>query len=99
MWSFAALAAGNIADAQSSWGGREANGFLAGPQGRFDWHSAGLKVAVQAPMIGLELWRIHKHPFARLYKCYTISNFAAGGLFGAVAIHNYAIRSSGSGQQ
>ncbi|HEV2690194.1 MAG TPA: hypothetical protein VGV35_16665 [Bryobacteraceae bacterium] len=89
--SLAALAAGNIADVHSSWGRPEANPILSGAQGRFDWRSAGIKIGIQAPLVGVQLWRAHKHPSPSLYKSYAITNFAVGGAFGGVAIHNYRL--------
>ena len=94
MWSLAALAAGNIADMHSSWGRPEANPLLAGANGRFDWRSASIKLGIQAPLIGFQLWRAHRNPSPSLYKSYTITNFAVGGAFGAVAIHNYRLPQS-----
>jgi hypothetical protein len=91
MWSLAALAAGNIADAHSSWGKLEANPVLAGAQGRFDWRSVGIKIGIQAPMVGFQLWQAHKHPSPSLYRGYTVTNFAVGGALGAVSIHNYGL--------
>jgi len=91
MWSLAALAAGNAADVQSSWGRPEANPLLAGSHGRFDWRSASIKVGIQAPLVGFQLWRARKQPSPSLYKSYAITNFAVGGAFGAVAIHNFTL--------
>jgi len=94
MWSLAVLAAGNIADIHSSWGRPEANPLLAGANGRFDGRSAGIKLGIQAPIIGFQLWRIHKTPSPNLYKSYSIANFVVGGAFGGVAIHNYRLQQS-----
>jgi hypothetical protein len=91
MWSLAALAAGNIADVQSSWRAPEANPLLARSQGRFGWQSLGIKLGLQAPLVGFELWQAHKHPSATFYKTYTVTNFASGGVFGAAAIHNHTL--------
>jgi hypothetical protein len=91
IYSLAALAAGNIADAHSSWGKLEANPVLAGAHGRFDWRSVGIKIGIEAPLVGFQLWQAHKHPSPGLYKGYAITNFAAGGAFGAVAVHNYRL--------
>ena len=96
MWSLAALAAGNIADIHSSWQAPEANPFLARSQGRFGWQSLGIKLGLQAPLVGFELWQAHKHPSPTFYKTYTVTNFASGGVFGAAAIHNYRLRQPGS---
>ncbi|HYL78073.1 MAG TPA: hypothetical protein VEU96_27915 [Bryobacteraceae bacterium] len=93
-WSLAALAAGNIADMHSSWGRPEANPLLAGANGRFDWRSATIKLGIQAPLIGFQLWRVHKNPSPSLYKSYSFTNFAVGGAFGGVAIHNYRLPQS-----
>src|SRR5690349_14781730 len=95
MWSLIALAAGNFADAQSSWGAPEANRLLASPQGRFGWRGVGIKVGLQAPLVGFQLWQAHKHPSDRMYKAYSITNFAVGAGFGAAAIHNHAVRQPG----
>jgi hypothetical protein len=94
-WSLAALAAGNVADTQSSWRAPESNRLLADSRGRFGWQSAGIKFGLQAPLVAFQLWQAHKHPSARLYKTYTITNFAVGGAFGAAAIHNYKVRQPG----
>lgn len=94
IWSLAALAAGNIADMHSSWGRPEANPLLAGANGRFDWRSAGIKLGIQTPLIGFQLWRTRKNPSPSLYKSYSITNFAVGGAFAGVAIHNYRLPQS-----
>jgi hypothetical protein len=94
-WSLAALAAGNVADTQSSWRALESNRLLADSRGRFGWQSAGIKFGLQAPLVAFQLWQAHKHPNARLYKAYTVTNFAIGGVFGAAAVHNYKVRQPG----
>jgi len=95
VWS---LAAGNAADTQPSWRAPEANRLLADSRGRFGWQSAGIKFGLQAPLVALQLWQAHKPPGGGLFKAYTIANFAAGGAFGAAAIHNYNYKVRQPGQ-
>lgn len=88
-WSIAALAAGNAADATSSWRRPEANPVLANPGATFGTQSLLLKSGLFGASLLLEHWALHHN--LRLYKPFAWMNFAVGGGLGAVAARNASL--------
>jgi len=88
-WSVAALAAGNVADAASSWRRPEANPVLANPGAAFGTQSLLLKSGLLGTSLLLERWALRHNP--RLYKPFAWMNFAVGGGLGAVAARNASL--------
>lgn len=79
-WSIAALAAGNAADAASSWNKREANPLLGHT---FGVTGIGIKGGIVAGT-----WLLQRHcPKNR--KVQTIANFSMGGVLAGLAIRNF----------
>jgi hypothetical protein len=88
--SLAPLVASQALDITSSYGMRELNPLLAGPQGQFDAQSAVLKLGVTAGLIGVEYLILKAHPkSARLF---TKLNWGAAALTTGFAVHNFSIR-------
>ena len=87
--SLAALAAGNALDASTSYGKFEANPMLA-RNGRFGAASIGLKIGLQAPFVGYQVWQVRRDKGASARR-WAIANFALAGAFSAVAIHNAGV--------
>jgi hypothetical protein len=85
-WSVAALVAGNVADASSSWGGNELNP-LAG-RGRYGVSQVSVKALVLAGPLLLQ-WRLRRPQNERVF---TITNFAVGGSLAGLAIRNWKVR-------
>ncbi len=90
--SIAAVAAGSVADMQSSMGKRETNGLLANQQGVFSAQGIGLKLAIAGAAIGTQQYLLHRHPAISVYKTGALINFAVAGALGGVAVHNYGNR-------
>jgi hypothetical protein len=88
--SLAPVLAGQALDASSSWGMRELNPVLAGPDGRFGMKSATVKLGVTGALIGVEYLILKAHP--RAARMLTKLNWAAGIASGGIAAHNFAIR-------
>ena len=93
LWRFsiAALAVGNVMDAQSSWGKRELNQSLAGSNGSFGMHSALLKVGIVAGVCTVEYLVLRRHPSTSLYRKLSFVNFGDATVTGAMAIRNYGV--------
>jgi hypothetical protein len=89
-WSLAPLVASQALDITSSYGMRELNPILAGPQGQFGLSSAMLKVSVTAAFIGVEYLVVKIHPGAA--RVFTKVNWAGSALTAGFAAHNFAIR-------
>jgi hypothetical protein len=93
LWQFslAALAVGNVMDAQSSWGKRELNQNLAGSNGSFGLHSALIKVGIAAGVCTVEYLVLRRRPSAGLYRKLAFINFGDASVTGAMAIRNYGV--------
>ena len=89
-WSLAPLVASQALDITSSYGMRELNPLLAGPQGQFGMQSTLLKVGVTAGFIGIEYLIVKIHPASA--RIFTKVNWAAAALTTGFAVHNFAIR-------
>jgi len=90
--SVAAVAAGSVADIQSSLGKHETNGLLANQQGLFSMQGIGLKLAIAGAAIGTQQYLLHRHPAISGYRTGALINFAVAGALGGVAVHNYGVR-------
>jgi hypothetical protein len=89
-WSIAPLVASQALDIQSSYGLRELNPLLAGPQGQFGAQSAAIKLGVTGGLIGVEYVIIKIHPSAA--RLFTKLNWGAAALTTGFAVHNYSLR-------
>ena len=87
--SLAPLAASQALDAASSYGMRELNPALAGPDGRFGMKAAGVKFGVVGGLIGVEYLLVKKFP--RSAKFFTVVNWTTAGATTGLAIHNYSL--------
>jgi hypothetical protein len=88
--SLAPLVASQALDITSSYGMRELNPLLAGPQGQFGAQSAVLKLGVTAGLIGVEYLIIKAHPASA--RVFTKLNWGAAALTTGFAVHNFSIR-------
>ncbi len=86
MWiaSMIAAVAGTSFDAASSWGQREANGFLASSDGRFGAKGLSIKAAFAAAVIVPQIC-LRKH--RNLKGVFAAGNFAEAAIFTGVSIH------------
>ncbi len=89
-WSLAPVLASQALDAASSYGMRELNPVLAGPDGRFGMQSATIKLGVTGALLGVEYLIVRAHPASA--RVFTKLNWAAAMVTFGVAAHNYAIR-------
>ncbi len=89
--SVSALAAANAMDIHSSWGKRELNGVLAGPDNRFGARGTVLKLAFQGGLMGAEYLLTRGHASGKLYRALTFINFGAAAGIASVAVHNYGV--------
>lgn len=89
-WSVAALAAGSAVDAMSSWGHREANPLLRGPDGRFSARGIGLKAAIAGSAVAAQWALQRKNPGAA--KGMAFANFGMAGTFTGAAVYNQSIK-------
>ncbi|HEY1759009.1 MAG TPA: hypothetical protein VGG72_26790 [Bryobacteraceae bacterium] len=87
--SLAPLLASQGLDAASSYGKRELNPLLAGPQGQFGVSSVVIKVGVTSGLIGVEYLIVKAHPAAARF--FTKINWAAAGVTAGIAAHNFTI--------
>jgi hypothetical protein len=85
MASVAALAAANVADAQSSWSKDEGNRVLAGAGGRFGAKGAALKGGINAVWIVGQVMALRRNP---AHRTIAIVNFTAASVFGVLAYRN-----------
>ncbi len=93
--SVSALAAANAMDIHSSWGKRELNGILAGPDRRFGARGTLLKLAFQGGLMGAEYVLTRGHASGKLYRALTWINFGAAAGITSVAAHNYGVAGYG----
>jgi hypothetical protein len=77
-------------DIASSYGMRELNPALAGPNGQFGAQSAAIKVGATGAFIGIQYLIVRKHPGAA--KFFTKINWAGAALTSSFAVHNYMVR-------
>lgn len=88
--TIASLAAANVADAHSSAGRWETNPLLRDSSGRCDSRKAILiKTGASGAFVLLELILLKKMPNRNLHKSFALTNIAASGIVGTVAVRNY----------
>jgi hypothetical protein len=87
--SLAPLTASQSLDAASSWGLRELNPVLAGPEGRFGVKAASVKFGVVGALVCAEFLLVKKFPASA--KFFTAVNYATTGVTTGLAAHNYAL--------
>jgi len=88
--SLAPLVASEALDAASSYGMRELNPVLAGPDGRFGAKATAIKFGAIGGLMGAEYLVVRKYP--RSAKVFTIVNWAAAGATASLAVHNYRLQ-------
>lgn len=88
--SIAPLLASQALDITSSYGKRELNPLLAGPQGQFGVSSVLVKLGVTAGLIGAEYLIVKAHPASA--RIFTKLNWAAAAVTTGFAAHNFTIR-------
>lgn len=88
--SAAVLGAITVADVQSSWGRREANPLLAGPNGRFGTQGVAIKGGLVAGALVFQHFLIKKKPEAAGYAAF--ANFGVAAVTGAVVVRNHNVR-------
>ncbi len=87
--SLAPLVASESFDAASSWGLRELNPVLAGPDGRFGMKATSIKFGVIGGLIGAEYLLVKKFP--AWAKFFTVVNYTTAGITTGLAVHNYEL--------
>jgi hypothetical protein len=102
MWlvSVPVLIAGNVLDAQSSWGKPETNGLLQGASGRFDGRGAAIKFSITGALLAgqfamTRMLRRNPESLNSAYVGWSASNLIYGSALGGIALHNYRIHSTG----
>lgn len=88
--SIFAMAAASGADAATSWGKREGNGFLASSDGTFGAKGLSIKAGLAAGVIVPQIL-LRKH--SDLKKIFSIGNFAQAAVFTGIAAHNAGVPS------
>ncbi len=88
--SIFAMAAASGADAATSWGKREGNGFLASSDGTFGAKGLSIKAGLAAGVIVPQIL-LRKH--GDLKKMFSIGNFAQAAVFTGIAVHNTGVPS------
>jgi hypothetical protein len=88
--SAAVLASVTIADVQSSMGRYEANGLLAGRDGRFGKRGVALKGVLVGAALGTQYFMLKKNPQGSAYAA--TANFAAAAVTGAVVARNHMVK-------
>jgi hypothetical protein len=89
-WSLAPLVASQALDAGSSYGMRELNPMLAGPDGRFGAKAATMKLSVTAALMAVEYLIVRAHPGAA--RVFTKINWSGAVVTTGFAAHNFTIR-------
>ena len=89
-WSLAPLVASQALDVTSSYGMRELNPVLAGPDGRFGVQAVSMKLGVTAALVGIEYLIVKAHP--RSARFFTRINWSGAAVTSSFAVHNFAIR-------
>jgi hypothetical protein len=82
--------ASQLLDTTSSYGMRELNPMLAGPDGRFGAKAAGIKFGATAAILGIEYLVVKKYPGAA--RTFSKLNWAGAAVTSSFAVHNYSIR-------
>jgi len=77
-------------DIVSSYGMRELNPLLAGPDGQFGAKATSIKIATTAAVVGIEYLLVKKWPGAA--RMFSKLNWGSSVLTGAIAAHNFAIK-------
>ena len=88
--SLAPVVAGQALDVGSSYGMRELNPMLAGPDGRFGAQGAGIKLGATAGLLGAEYLIVRKYP--RSARVFSKINWSVSIVTTGFAAHNFAIR-------
>ena len=88
--SLAPVIASQALDVASSYGMRELNPMLAGPDGRFGAQGAGIKLGATAAFLGIEYLIVRKHP--RAARIFSKVNWSVSIVTTGFAAHNFAIR-------
>lgn len=88
--SLAPLIASQSLDAASSYGLRELNPLLAGPDGRFGARAAVLKIGVVGAVIASEMLLVRKFP--RSARIFSTLNWTTGAITTGLAAHNFTLR-------
>ena len=89
-WSLAPFVASQGLDMASSYGMRELNPLLAGPQQQFGSKAVLVKAGVTAAFVGVEYLIVKAHPGAA--KAFNKINWSGAALTTGFAAHNWAIR-------
>jgi hypothetical protein len=84
------VAVSQTLDMTSSYGMRELNPLLAGPNGRFGAKAVSIKLGTTAALVGVEYLLIKKWPSSA--RIFSKLNWGSAVLTGTFAAHNYAIR-------
>ena len=77
-------------DIASSYGMRELNPMLAGPDGRFGGQAASIKVGTTVAVVGIEYLIVKNWPGAA--RMFSKLNWGSSALTGMFATHNFAIK-------
>ncbi len=85
--SMLAMVGATSLDAGTSWGKREANGFLASSDGTFGAKGLGIKAGMAVGVLVPEILLRHKD----LKSKFAVGNFAEAAIFAGVSIHNLRI--------
>jgi hypothetical protein len=88
--SLAPVVASQALDVASSYGMRELNPMLAGPDGRFGAQGAGIKLGATAGLLGAEYLIVRKYP--RSARVFSKINWSVSIVTTGFAAHNFAIR-------
>jgi hypothetical protein len=88
--SLVPLAASQALDSSSSWGMRELNPVLAGPDGRFGARAATVKLGAVGAFVGIQYLIVRKYP--RTARTFEKINWAGAAVTSSFAAHNYMIR-------
>jgi len=89
-FSLAPVIASQVLDVVSSYGMRELNPMLAGPDGRFGARGTGIKLGANAAILGIEYLIVRKHP--RAARILSRVNWSVSIVTTGFAVHNFAIR-------
>jgi hypothetical protein len=87
--SIAPLLASQALDAASSYGMRELNPVLAGPDGTFGVKATAVKFGIVGGLIGVECVVVKQFP--KSAKFFTVLNWTTAGVTTGLAIHNYRL--------
>ena len=88
--SLVPVVASQALDVASSYGKRELNPVLAGPNGGFGTKATGLKFGAAGALIGVEFLLVKKFP--RSAKLFTVLNWSTSAATTGLAVHNFTLR-------